>query len=292
MLAKRKMNCSEAKKIEMVGFLISLGCKPTKINSKEAWYTSPLRPTEKTPSFRVNRARQLWYDYGTGEGGDIIKFGCMYYQCSIKELLERLSGKSFSFSQPIMNNTLSKPKVLINSINDIQSTCLLNYIRKRKIDIDLAKKYCKQINYRVGNYCFEAIGFKNDSGGWDLRKGKYKGATQKDLSTIGYNSSTACLFEGFFDTLSFIQLYKETTGNYDLITLNSVSLSKRFIEIASNYKNIFLFLDNDQAGQDLTSQLMGIDKELFINKSHVYKGYKDLNEFLISTNNNTNQKRN
>ena len=40
-----------------------LGHEPVRRSSNELWYLAPYRG-ERTPSFRVNVAKQLWYDFG------------------------------------------------------------------------------------------------------------------------------------------------------------------------------------------------------------------------------------
>jgi DNA primase len=58
---------------------------------------SPYRE-ETTASFKVNRSMNRWYDFGDGKGGNIIDFGILYHNCSVKELLIKFS-KPFSFQQ-------------------------------------------------------------------------------------------------------------------------------------------------------------------------------------------------
>ena len=35
------------------------------------WYSAPYR-TERTPSFKVDIAKNVWFDFGMGKGGDIF----------------------------------------------------------------------------------------------------------------------------------------------------------------------------------------------------------------------------
>lgn len=91
----RLFSCSEAKKIDLVEYLEILGFRPQKIRNNDYWYHSPLRE-EKTPSFKVNRKLNVWYDYGLGKGGDIIEFGVLYFNCSIFEFLQKLKADSLT----------------------------------------------------------------------------------------------------------------------------------------------------------------------------------------------------
>src|SRR5215218_7399913 len=78
----------EAKQIDIVDYLEKLGHQPQKIRNNDYWYLSPLRD-ENTPSFKVNRKLNAWYDHGIGKGGNIIDFGILYHHCSVRELLKK-----------------------------------------------------------------------------------------------------------------------------------------------------------------------------------------------------------
>ena len=65
------MNIDDIKKISLVEFLNQLGYQPTGRDSKGLWFYAPYR-SERKPSFHVNPRRNLWFDFGTGAGGDIF----------------------------------------------------------------------------------------------------------------------------------------------------------------------------------------------------------------------------
>ena len=88
---KRRLSISEAKEIDMVHFLSDLGYEPAKVRNNDYWYHSPLR-NEKTPSFKVNRKLNRWYDHGSGKGGNLVDFAMMYHGCTISDLLQSLNG--------------------------------------------------------------------------------------------------------------------------------------------------------------------------------------------------------
>lgn len=48
----------------------------------EMWCLSPLTK-EKTPSFSVNREKQVFYDFSSGQGGNLIDFIKAYNKCSV-----------------------------------------------------------------------------------------------------------------------------------------------------------------------------------------------------------------
>ena len=63
--------CKQANQIDLVNYLEKLGHRPQKIRSNDYWYLSPLRE-EKTPSFKVNRKMNVWYDHDMGKGGTLV----------------------------------------------------------------------------------------------------------------------------------------------------------------------------------------------------------------------------
>ena len=65
------MNCQQAKDIDLVEFLKQRGYYPVKENNSKAFFKSPLREDKKA-SFMIEKKNNLFYDYGTGEGGSII----------------------------------------------------------------------------------------------------------------------------------------------------------------------------------------------------------------------------
>lgn len=104
------MNTNQIKNIKITDYLYSKGIQPKQIKATDYWYISPFRE-ERTPSFKVNNNSNVWYDYGTGEGGNIIDLIMkMYNLSSITEVLNHFNRNenmptpqphpdSFSFDQ-------------------------------------------------------------------------------------------------------------------------------------------------------------------------------------------------
>src|SRR5829696_1689253 len=103
MTMKRMILCAQANGFDLVDYLLQLGYKPQKIRGDDWWYLSPLRQ-EKMPSFKVDRKLNLWYDHGIGKGGNLVDFGVLFFRCSVKEFLQKLTerpGQNFSFHPPV-----------------------------------------------------------------------------------------------------------------------------------------------------------------------------------------------
>ena len=59
------------REIPIADFLSTMGIQPTRQKGNTLWYSAPYR-TERTPSFKVDTAKNVWFDFGTGKGGDIF----------------------------------------------------------------------------------------------------------------------------------------------------------------------------------------------------------------------------
>ena len=104
------MNISQAKLINLVDFLEQEGHKAVKQKGRIYWYNSPIR-SENTPSFKVDSSRNEWYDYGLGEGGDILDLiKGLYNVKTTSEALTILAPKSNSFINAIYHRKDAPPK--------------------------------------------------------------------------------------------------------------------------------------------------------------------------------------
>lgn len=74
-MRSRQFSFSEAKKIPITTYLLSLGLEPARVRGIDYWYYSPFRQ-ERTPSFKVNTRLNVWFDHGTGGGWYPARPGC------------------------------------------------------------------------------------------------------------------------------------------------------------------------------------------------------------------------
>jgi DNA primase len=273
------MNSIKAKQLDLVNFLKKIGYEPKKTNNIEAWFLSPFR-AENSPSFKVNINRNIWFDFGEGIGGNIIDLVVRIENCSVKEALFKLSNESFSFHKQINFNNINN-SYTIHKITEITNHNLISFINSRKINIEVAKKYCFQIHYSFQNTTeYYGIGFKNDNDGFEIRSKYFKGCLgKKEITNINNNSSTIVIFESWSDFLSYLTL-KIDNENY--IVLNSTSMTNRVLSNLNNYKLIKLFLDNDEAGNKATNTIISSINIDVIDCRYLYKNFKDLNEYLIN----------
>jgi hypothetical protein len=129
---------------------------------------------------------------------------------------------------------------------------------------------------------FRAIGFKNNAGGYELRNEYFKASSSpKYISYMDNNAKNIIVFEGFFDFLSYQTIYKNQEQKIaNFLVLNSLSFFERSLLLMEKHTNIKLYLDNDNAGKKYT--LVALKRSpKFQDESKLYKGYKDLNEWVI-----------
>lgn len=178
------------------------------------WYHSPLH-SESTPSFKVNTNRKQWYDFGIGRGGSIIDFAILYYHTNdishVLKQIERESPTTAVIPISSCHQQSSEPSFKDVETKPLTHFALEDYIRKRKVDIDICRQHCNETHYSLGNKRNFAIGFPNKSGGSELRNPFFKGCIPpKDVSVIRreQHRSECSIFEGFMDYLSFLTMKK------------------------------------------------------------------------------------
>lgn len=276
------LSCRAAREIDMVFYLESMGYKPAMIRGSDHWYSSPLR-LERTPSFKVNRHLNRWFDFGLGKGGNLIDFGIQYYNCSVSDLLKRLAGHTGIATRSIPTASVpdTESKVKITAIKEIRHLALHQYVGRRNIPLALALLHCKEIHFTIKEKKYFALGFANDLGGYELRNSFFKGCcAPKGITLIHKECKTVTVFEGFFDFLSYLILYSDPIQDAsDFLILNSLSFFDSSIPVMQRYNQVNLFFDNNPAGKIKTAQALKMGSR-FRDCSHRYTGYDDLNDYL------------
>jgi hypothetical protein len=176
---------------------------------------------EKEPSFKVNRAKNVWFDHGLGGGRKAIDFVMHYFRCPITEALNKISffhrqnipvslkksDDSTSISDARNFESAIKVISLDESITDAK---LLHCLEKRKIPVEIANAYCKQASYALYDKTYTALAFKNTAGGYELRSEYFKGTTAPKYVTYFDNkANNIAVFEGFFDFLTYQTVFRQ-----------------------------------------------------------------------------------
>ncbi len=302
----QNLSLQAIKETDIATYLQSIGHLPQHTRGNDLWYLSPLHE-EKTPSFKVNKGLNCWYDHSLGKGGNLVDFLLLYYQCSAKELLQK-SRDFLSFPQQKKNvlSILNDDKNIVgsgakaieqNSLNSaaknkeqnnlaiiseqpLTNSFLISYVRSRNIPVDIAHNYLKEVYYVMHDKTYYALGFKNDSGGYELRNKYFKGSSSPKDVTIILSPNKAediSVFEGFFSFLSYLAVKeKYSLSLTNFLVLNSLSLFDKSLTKMEQYAKVCLYLDNDQPAvkqqQSLSKEVKGLPmREAYIEVVNLHR---------------------
>ncbi|WP_114778731.1 toprim domain-containing protein [Botryobacter ruber] len=286
--------------LAITDFLANQGFQPAYKKRNDWWYISPIRPAERTPSFKVNTTLNRWYDHGSGEGGKVFDLALRLYRNeTIPETIQRIS-EQFFFSQatPVKERKLPgkptapavpaspvapSPKIEIQEVQALSKGSQLSaYLLNRGIRHSTAQPYCSEVSFSIGEKEYQALGFPNSSGGYELRNAWFKGSSApKDITYVDHGAASVCLLEGFMDFLSLLELRPHLQPKSNFIILNSVALAGKSLELLGQHRQVFLFLDRDAAGRRLTEKLLHANVE-GIDASSFYRNHQDVNEYLVA----------
>ena len=288
---------SRIKRYPIVEYLERKGIKPVRSTPVYALYHSPLR-AETHPSFKVDTEKNLWIDYAEGRGGSIIDLCMRLEGCTLSEAIRILgqnapdithvprresvqgTSKQESIRQAVSTSGVRR----LIEISDTLPPHLLKYLEEdRCINLEKAMLFLRCISYEVRGLHYQAIGFANQSGGYELRdNGIFKGTiAPKDITPIfADRAEPVCIFEGFMDFLSFFSMKEEVI--HHCLVMNSVSNVAKAIRYLNDrhLTHIRAFLDNDDAGKRATNDFIRAGFKVEDMSVH-YRNFKDLNEYHV-----------
>ena len=293
----KEEDLSRIKRYSIVEYLERKGIKPVRRTPAYALYRSPLRE-ETHPSFKVDTEKNLWIDYAEGKGGSIIDLYMRLEGCTLSEAIRHLgrnapddtayspqrvcvhdTSKLGSIRQAVANGV----RRLIGRSNTLPLHLQKYLTEERCINIEKSMPFLRCISYEVRGLHYQAIGFANQSGGYELRNnGSFKGTiAPKDITPIFTDrAEPVCIFEGFMDFLSFLSMKEEIISH--CLVMNSVSNVARSIRYLNDRQvsSIRTFLDNDEAGRRAMEDFVKAGFKVEDMSVH-YRSFKDLNEYHV-----------
>lgn len=292
------MNIKQAKTIPLISVLEKLGCEPERKRRDQHWYSSPLR-NENTASFHLHCNKSLWFDFGTGKGGNIIDFAIAWLEsrgqgASVSKALSWLSDFHF---EPLPESKLvekSQPRTSVYSLirnTEIQHPALIQYLKTRGIPLDIAQTYLGQAHVKnedTGKVFF-SLCMENEEGGFELRNPYLKSCISPKYGTFIRGSVTKPsglhIFEGMMDFLSVVTREKGSPLENDTYILHSASMihtAPAFIK-EYGYKNLFTWLHNDKAGETASFAVAEFVKTqtglVHYPMNEIYTPHKDVNDW-------------
>lgn len=314
------MNTEQAKQLSLPDLLSRLGHFPVEEQKGgyELWYHSPFRE-EKEPSFHTSfiGGKWIWKDFGD-IGGTVVDFAMRHQNLtSIKDALAFLDGiyqpglfspqttrpqppkkpapNLFSSQQQphreAVENFLEDRQLELIDAQPLRHFVILKYLtEERHIPAELAQRYLRLVRYRNNGKEYFAFGMENQAGGYEIRaassKHNFKSAlVARDITIIpgiAAGRSTAHVFEGMTDFLSFLILNGVRESPDDCIIMHSLSSFHRAVAHirSQNYQAVKTYLDNDKAGQQGTERFKAEFGAMLLPQGETFAPHHDLNDML------------
>ena len=300
------MKIEELKMIPIKDLLSHMGIDPvmSRCSGEQLMYISPLRP-DRNASFSVNTRKNLWMDFGTQLGGNVIdlvialKGDCTFSEAvawleeQVGALDKRMTYDDIDrFLQDQASKQPDKSFLSNVQVEVLANPVLFRYLESRGIPAEIGWRYCKEAHYTVRDRKYFAIAFMNILGGMELRSRYFKGchgakALSIDRVDKSERTPTCCVFEGFMDFLTYRLL--EDSGNCELvprrpsdcIILNSTCITGKAIPFIDVYRCAYSFLDNDFAGRQAFGTLCRAMPGRIHDMSSKFMPFNDLNDYLV-----------
>ena len=273
-------------------------------------FLSPFRG-EKTPSFAVYPDSNTWFDFGTGDGGDVINFLMRYYDIDFKEALNELQSDAQrptntcekERKDEILHKKVEQPK------KDHSKVRKLYEVLKATDNKETVKEYfiSKRVEYHpeIGAVVF--ANFKQNSTyisipcpyptkimGLECRKLKGDGLERlslygKPLWLLRRDLSRILITESILDALAGEIVLGDCT--ITLCALNGVANKHKVPGMVKKYKPsyVLLALDNDGEENGFIGQKTQVEIyrsiksacQVRILEAHKIAGVKDLHKLLL-----------
>ena len=161
------MTIEEIKAIPIAAFLARMGYEPARRRGDEYWYLAPYRE-ERTASFQVNVRKEIWHDFGTGQGGDIFNLagefiGSGDFKAQARFITETWGGlapehKTVSRTDENDREDLLKKESFTDvRFGPLYNRVLLRYLAERGISSDVAVPNCREVRYTLHGKRYFAI---------------------------------------------------------------------------------------------------------------------------------------
>jgi hypothetical protein len=277
--------------VSLVDLLAKLGFQSLRPSGIELIYVSMIRHTDIIPSFSVNDKLGVWYDHGTGKGGNIIDFGLAFWKdLSFQEVLEKIvlvSNTELTLPTRSNENRLRKrspvkiPHYEILEVKDLGNNSeITQYLQSRGV-WQAAQGRLKEIYYYVEDQKklrkhFFAAGWQNELGTWEVRNLYFKGCLgRKAMSFIQGGESKLSVFEGYLNYLSWSAENPFATDS--VLVLNTTTLLPPVIRKAKEFTAISLFFNMDRIGHQASIDFIQICPQA-VDCSAAYIGHNDYND--------------
>lgn len=173
--------------------------------------------------------------------------------------------------------------ITVLAVRPIQNETLISYLQEHKIPLEVAQRFCNEVDFLSDNKQQSAIGCRNISGGFELRNDVFKGSSSpKDVSLFDDNKDQLCVFEDVFDFLSFAAIRQNLkVPLLNCLVLNELSFLEKSRSLMERHRSVSMFLSTGKAGRAATKKALGWNRE-YSDGSRWYRGHGSLNDWLIA----------
>jgi len=270
-------------RIDLVGFLSTIGIEPKRIKAHRLYYISPLagHPQHRA-TFIVNRRLNGWRETTTRQSGQLADLAVRLYNCTIGELTAILR----SALPPVLQSAAvaiknAPPAITIERTHPIRSTYLENFLWERRIPLNVAREYCMEAWYSRRNRTYATLALPNDVGGFELFDRYRRNSIQPSGPThIRHGAKSLAIFRHALDLLTYVSFISVPASRITgLLVLNAPVAFPVLQETLATYREIHLFLPNDAAGILFSTQAIRVFPECHDHRS-MYAGYPTLNDWI------------
>lgn len=277
----KKMKASAS----IVALLDRLGHQPAPRRGREVMYVSMLRDSDSIPSFSVNDKQGVWYDHGSGEGGNIIDFGLAYWKgLPFAEIIKRMADiLAFDTMAPavVRPQRSAKSNYVVYQTKPLGShPAITEYLQSRGV-YQVGKSFLQEVYYYVeddqgSRKQYFAAGWQNEQKAWEVRNRFFKGCMgPKAITLLSNDPKKVAVFEGFLDFLSW--KVEHPGDNRSVIVLNAVTMLQQGISKSKAFSEIDLYFDRDPAGLQAASAFIRA-LPYATDRSGIYDGFNDYND--------------
>ena len=278
--------------VSITGLLARLGYQPAHKSGTESVYRSVLRQDEKKPSLCVNDTLGVWYDKGTGKGGNVIDFGLAFWPglatrevygklCEVMQQVVPSATASVKQAGKRRRITLKLPYFRIDKICELGQTPAIQQFLERRGIWEEAQGILQEVHYRRVDkheqpiiYC--AAGHCNESGGWQVRNKYFKGCLgNKGLTLLPGDNRRLRVFKGIFDYLSWKHEHPECTDS--ALMVNRFTLLSAAIKVAMRYPTLTVYFDHSPEGHQSLRQFIS-ELPYATDGTSAFSGHHDYNE--------------
>lgn len=270
----------------IVDLLSRLGYQPVPKRGREKMYYSMLREDDHDPSFSVNDDLGVWFDHGSGRGGNIIDFGLLYWKHlgfndvvkKIQQVCSLEPGES-KIARP--RKAVKIPQHIVEQVKPLGThPAITDYLKGRGV-FEVAKKYLSEVYYYVEDdkgvrKHYFAAGWPNENNSWEVRNRYFKGCMgHKGITVISGHPKKAVVFEGFLNFLSW--RLENPDADHSVIVLNTLTLLQQGINKAKAFSGLDIYFDRDKGGKSATNDFIRT-LPYATDRSKLYDGFNDYND--------------